>query len=140
MKNKLLRRSVISLIVLTLILAGGAYWITSADGDGRMRDVLTATSASNLDLGISYMTLTPGLASYYDLGTDGGALVTRVIEDGLADQLGIESGEVIVKFNNAPLGGNVPLLGMMRGCHAGHTVVLDIWSEEGYRSVEFKHK
>jgi serine protease Do len=51
-------------------------------------------------LGVSIQTLTPPLAKALKLETQKGALVGDVVPNGPAQQAGIESGDVIVKFND----------------------------------------
>jgi S1-C subfamily serine protease len=49
-------------------------------------------------LGVSGLTVTKEVASYYGLPIDKGALVTRVIPDSPADNAGIVSGDIVLEF------------------------------------------
>ena len=130
--------AIMAVVVLAVPLAGYALLLDNSEEQVPSGSV-TVTTDSNFNLGITYLTITPGVAAHYDLGADSGALVTAVNRGGLADLVGIQAGDIIVSFNGPLLGQEAPLLGMMRGCHAGHTVVLEIWAENANRAVEFAH-
>ena len=50
-------------------------------------------------LGVSIQTLTPELASQFNLKTDEGILVADVMEDGPAEKAGLQRGDVITEFD-----------------------------------------
>lgn len=54
-------------------------------------------------IGIMGVTVTPQVASYYRLGVDYGVLITNVIQGSPAQKSGIDSGDVILGLNNAPI-------------------------------------
>ncbi len=83
-------------------------------------------SSASIDLGVTYLPLTPGLSAYYDLGVDSGALVTEVAIDSPADRAGVRVGDVILSFNGASVEKETSLLGMMRACPTGSNVVLEV--------------
>jgi S1-C subfamily serine protease len=91
------------------------------------------------NLGITYLTITPTLAAYYQLGVESGALVTEVGSNSIADKAEVKVGDVILSFNGARLGEGVPLLGMMRACHPGDRIVMEVLRRNSITSVELVH-
>jgi len=56
-------------------------------------------------LGVSGLTVTREIASYYGLPVDRGALVTEVWPDSPADQAGMEKGDIIIGFGDKAING-----------------------------------
>ena len=54
-------------------------------------------------LGVSAMTVTSGLAQWYGLSSDTGALVTQVAANSPADVAGIRQGDIILKFGTTDI-------------------------------------
>ncbi|MCG8591606.1 MAG: DegQ family serine endoprotease [Proteobacteria bacterium] len=55
-------------------------------------------------LGVVIQGVTPELAEEFELENEDGALVSRVVPDGPADEAGFEAGDVIVEFDGTPIG------------------------------------
>ena len=136
------RNKVVIMVMVVAALATAliSYALVS-DGSGERPQSPSAVSAdkSSVDLGITYLTITPAMAAQYDLGVDSGVLVTKVTRGSLADRAGIRSGDVILSFNGTPLGQKSPLLGMMRGCRTGNTIVVQVWRDHQSTGIEFVH-
>ena len=96
--------------------------------------------STTLNLGITYLPVTPRLAVYYNLGVNSGALVTEVVPNGPADQAGVQVGDVILSFNGARLEEESPLLGMMMACPAGNRIALEVWRDQSPRTIEMVHQ
>ncbi|MBU2609092.1 MAG: PDZ domain-containing protein [Chloroflexi bacterium] len=92
-----------------------------------------------MDLGITYLPISPGVAAYYGLEIESGALITEVVPGSPADGAGIQVGDVILSFNGASLETETPLLGMMMSCPAGNRIALEVWRENTVRSVRLLH-
>ena len=54
-------------------------------------------------LGVIGLSLTDGIARYYDLPVDRGVLVSKVVEDSPADRSGIVAGDIILRLDSAPV-------------------------------------
>ncbi len=108
----------------------------SAEGPPSKPEQETATS---MNLGVTYLPMTPGVSAYYDLGVDSGALVTEVVSGSPADRAGVQVGDVILSFNGAILEEEAPLLGMMMACPAGNRITLEVWREKSRRIIELIH-
>jgi S1-C subfamily serine protease len=87
-----------------------------------------------MNLGISYLPITPALSREHNLGFDSGALVTEVIPGSPADRGGLKVGDVIIKFNGAVIGERVSLLSMMMS--ANKQVTLEFCREKSIQTVE----
>ncbi|OGO44140.1 MAG: hypothetical protein A2137_04635 [Chloroflexi bacterium RBG_16_58_8] len=92
------------------------------------------------DIGITYLPVTPGIADYYRLGVNYGALVTQVVAGSPADLGGVQTGDVILSFNGARIEGQPPLLSMMLACPPGNNVTLGVWRQQQTRTIEFFHR
>ena len=96
-------------------------------------------STLSADLGMTYLLITPRVASYYGLATDHGVLVTEVTKGSLADLSGVQVGDVILSYNGTHLREGTHLFGMMQGCPAGSTIALDIQRANSARTIELFH-
>jgi S1-C subfamily serine protease len=54
-------------------------------------------------LGVIGLSLTDGIARYYNLPVDRGVLVSKVVEDSPADRSGIIAGDIILRLDSAPV-------------------------------------
>jgi len=97
-------------------------------------------STASIDLGLTYLPVTRGLSEYYGLGVDFGVLVTEVAPDSPSGRAGVKVGDVILSFNGVRVGEGVSLLGMIRSCPVGNSVMLEIWRGNSCRIVEIVHK
>ncbi len=123
---------------ILVVLALGLFLFTRESKDQPPLEPSRET-ATSLNLGITYLAVTPRLSAYYDLGVDSGALVTEVIPDSLADRAGVEVGDVILSFNGARVEEEARLLGMMIACPAGNRIALNVWRGKSSRMIEFIH-
>lgn len=123
-------------IVLAVVLLG-FFLFPGQSEDQLSLDPVRGETASP-GMGITYLTVTPGLSEYYHLGVDTGALVTEVVPGSPSDRAGVHVGDVILSFNGAGLE-EAPLLGMMMACPAGSRVTLEVWREKSVRMVELSH-
>lgn len=120
--------------VIVLMVAGpllGLWLATRGNDPHGSGSSQTAASA----FGITYVQLTPHLASYYHVGTDHGALVTDVAPGSAAEQAGIRPGDVIISFAGKQLGPDTPLFGLLEDCALGDTVDLEVWHQNDVRPL-----
>lgn len=96
-------------------------------------------TAAAVNLGFSYLTVTPRLAAYYNLGVDYGTLVTEVVIGSQADRAGIKVGDVIVSFNGTRIKEGVPLLGAIRDCPVGEKITIEVWRGKDVLIEELVH-
>lgn len=93
-----------------------------------------------VDLGVTYVPITSGMAAYYNQGVIAGALVTEVVQGSPADKAGVEVGDIILSFNGTKVEEETPLLGMMRACSADSGISLELQSEMNTRKVEIARR
>lgn len=127
---------IVTAILIVLLL--GLFMFRSESESQAPRERVQET-ATAVNLGITYLPVTPILAAYCGLEVDSGALVTEVIPHSSADKAGVKVGDVILSFNGTRLEEGAPLLGMMRACPAGNRIALEIWRGKSIRIVEFIH-
>lgn len=128
---------VIGVAIVLFAVAGGLY---CARQQGAPSPVESPGTAAPLDLGITYLPITPRLAAMYGLDVDSGALVTQVIPGSPADKVGVKVGDIIISFNSVRIGQEAPLLGMMQVCTQGDRIQLEMQSGDTVRTVEFVHE
>ena len=117
--------------VVTMIVVVAVSLLDQRDG--------ALPNAVTVDMGISYLPVTPGVSDYYGLGVDSGALVTEVAPDSMAARAGVVVGDVILTFNGAEVREESPLLGAMRNCPAGNVIALEVWRGQIRQEVELIH-
>jgi len=93
----------------------------------------------SIDMGVSYLPVTPRVSQYYGLTVDSGALVTEVVPGSMAEKAGLKVGDVIVAFNGTSLGEEAPLLGIIRACPPGNPITLDFWRGTSRQQAELVH-
>ncbi len=130
------RPLIYTLIVLSvgvMVLAGFflVRWQTAESSSASVK-----IDNPTVKLGISYLPVNKAISDYYSLGVDSGALVTEVIQGGLADKAGIKAGDVITSFNGIKLEEGAPLLGAMRSCDMVEGITLEVCYNNCYRSVQ----
>ena len=128
--------AVITVVILIGILLGVLLPWQSKNRSSPEQAQETGTAAN---LGIIYLTVTPGLSAYYNLGVDSGALVTEVVPNSPADKAGVKVGDVIISFNGTRVEQGTSLLGIMRTCLTGDRISLEIWRAKSSQTVEFVH-
>ncbi len=126
----------ITLGVVAVLLA---FFLIPNQSEDRMLPEPASQHRTSLDLGMTYLQVTPQLSAYYDIGVVSGALITEVVSDSPAQRAGIREGDVIISFNGARLKRGAPLLGMVMACPAGHTATLEVWRGNSTVIVELLH-
>jgi len=87
-------------------------------------------------VGIYGVSLTPQVASYYNLRSDKGALVTNVVPGSPAQKAAIESGDIIVAFDGADIAGVEDLKKEIIRRKVGETVRISVVRGAQKRIVE----
>ncbi len=95
--------------------------------------------STGINLGFTYLPVTPRMSVYYNLNVDSGALVTEVVPRSPADMAGVEVGDVILSYNGDRLEEEGPLLGMMMTCPDDHRIVMEVWRGDEVSIVELMH-
>jgi len=72
--------------------------------------------------GVSGLTMTPDIASYYGLPIDVGALISQVVSGSPAERAGIANGDIIVEFDGMKIGSVDDLVAEIRRRKVGEKV------------------
>jgi serine protease Do len=78
-------------------------------------------------LGVEIQPLNPSLAASFDLNNPNGALVAKVEPDSAAAHAGLQSGDVILKYDGEPVHDAGDLSAKVGLASPGDTVKLDVW-------------
>ncbi|MDO8567530.1 MAG: PDZ domain-containing protein [Dehalococcoidales bacterium] len=129
---------VVIITVIVLALTFGVYFVPKPNqsvAPGKPAQQNTAAT----DLGITYLPLTPGVAAYYDLGVDSGALITQIDSKSLAARAGLKVGDVILNYNGSPVEKGTSLLSVVRDCPVGANIVMEVSRGKISQTVSFIH-
>jgi serine protease Do len=80
--------------------------------------------------------ITKELAESFGLSKPMGALVNSVEKGGPADKAGIESGDVILRFDGKSVGSSEDLPRMVGGTRPGSKVAVQLWRNKSAREVQ----
>ena len=133
------RVAVMGVIAVFLLVIVSAFFLLPRQPEETLEPEPAQETSAAINLGFTYLPITPRMSAYYDLGVDAGALVTEVTPNSPADIAGVEVGDVILSYNGDSLEEEVPLLGMMMACPADHRIVLEVWRGENVSIVELIH-
>ena len=88
------------------------------------KQLMAGNKAEHAYMGVSMMTLSSEVVSYYNLDTEltSGVYVSSVVDDEAADEAGIEEGDVIVSFNGEKVLTADSVIIAVRSCDIGETV------------------
>ena len=81
-------------------------------------------------LGVGLYSVTEGIAAYYGLAVDQGALITEVVANSPADKAGLEQGDVIVSFDDKEITNIDDLIQTIRANQIGQQVKITFWRGE----------
>ena len=132
-------RIITFVITLGLVAVLLGFFLIPNQSEDRMLPEPASQHRTSIDLGMTYLQVTPQMSAYYDIGVVSGALVTEVVPDSPAERAGIREGDVIISFNGARLEKGAPLLGMMMACPAGHTATLEVRRGNDTMTVKLPH-
>lgn len=130
----------------TAIVGRSAYASTVAEGLGFAipSNTVKAVAQQLIDkgyverpyLGIEYVTITPRLASAYDLPADHGVYVRRVVSSSPAAAASLQEGDIITTINDQTIDEDNPLNNILWRFHVGEEVTLTIFRQGEELSVD----
>jgi hypothetical protein len=116
------------LLALGLVVALGAGAIVFQAGAKDARTSNSASTNRNGFLGVNLQDLTKGLRDSYDYeGT--GALVSSVVRGSPADEVGIEEGDIVTKFNDLAVNNADQLTARVRAMNPGALASVWVWRD-----------
>jgi serine protease Do len=86
--------------VTAVEVSGVGFAISSNTAKIVVQELIEKGYVARPYLGITIMTVTPTIAQNYDLATNEGALITRVVAGSPADEAGLLPGDVIIRFGD----------------------------------------
>ena len=85
--------------VTAVEVSGVGFAVSSNTAKAVVQEIIEKGYVSRPYLGITIMTVTPSIARSYDLATNEGALITRLVTGSPADEAGLSPGDVIIRFD-----------------------------------------
>ena len=85
--------------VTAVEVSGVGFAVSSNTAKTVVQEIIEKGYVSRPYLGITIMTVTPSIARSYDLATNEGALITRLVTGSPADEAGLSPGDVIIRFD-----------------------------------------
>ncbi len=132
-------RSIVLVISLAVIVVAVSGVLAFRWQFARSAAQQPARNSTALNMGITYLSVTPAVAAYYGVGMDHGALVTAVFPDSPASLAGIKVGDMIESFNGVEIKDGGTLLGLILSCPRGNQVTVEIWRGNCSSLVQFSH-
>lgn len=86
-------------------------------------------------LGVVIQEMTKELAESLGLSKPAGAIVSAVEKGGPAEKAGIEAGDVILRFDNKPIGASADLPRIVATTPPGSKVAVQLWRKGGMREI-----
>ena len=133
-RKKVVLGCVVAIVSTWLVL--GIVVLPRQSPDLSAPEPVVETDAT-IDLGITYLRVTPMLSDYYDLGVDSGVLVTEVTPGSPMDLASVQAGDVILSYNGTEVGESVSLLGIMRTCRPDDSISLEVCRDKDCSIIEF---
>jgi S1-C subfamily serine protease len=103
-----------------------------------VQQIVDTGSVTRPYLGVSYQSVTPRLASAYELNAKEGALITRVGPNSPARQAGLKQGDVITKVNDQPVSEQKGLAQILNQFKPNDEVRLTIMREGSEQTLSVK--
>ena len=88
--------------------------------------ILASGHVTRAHLGVTIQDVTQGLADSFGLKKVEGALISNVEPGGPAAKAGLESGDVILKFNGEPISSSTQLPVQVSGTKPGSVIILEV--------------
>jgi len=85
--------------VTAVEVSGVGFAVSSNTAKAVVQEIIEKGYVSRPYLGITIMTVTPSIARSYDLATNEGALITRLVTGSPAGEAGLSPGDVIIRFD-----------------------------------------
>jgi serine protease Do len=102
----------------------------------KVKDQIVATGrAQHARLGVSVQPVNQALAESFGLPRAEGALVAAVVPGSAAEKAGVESGDVVLKFNDKAIDGGAELAAMVGQSAPGDKARLQIWRKGAQREI-----
>ena len=121
-RKKVVIVSIVVAVSISLVL--GLVVLPRQSTDSPAPEPTSETDVA-VDLGITYLRVTPAISDYYDLGIDYGILVTEVTRDSPMDEASVQVGDVIYSYNGIKLDELDSPLRLMRTCRSGDKISLE---------------
>ncbi len=122
-------------VEIKIIRDGKEKILTAKLDELRTTQERETASTSGKDLGFSYTTLTPRLASRYGFRTQEGVVIADVRDYSEADRKGLQPGDIIIEANGKAVRDENELRDIINRLDAGETLMLRIRRERD--SLEF---
>ena len=87
-------------------------------------------------LGIYIQEVDQDLADSFGIGTSGGILISRIIEDSAAEAAGLQEGDILMEIDGRPVGKVSAFRNRVSSTPPGTAVQLKIFRDGAYRTVE----
>lgn len=115
---------------------GIAFAIPASTVEAIIEDLKDDGAVTRGFLGVSIQDVSKDIADSVGLPTARGALVTQPSEDGPAGKAGIESGDVIVEIDGAPIDNALDLSRTIARKSPGETVAVTVWRDGRSQQID----
>ncbi len=116
-------------------VSGVGFAISSDSAKPVVDELITKGYVSRPYLGASLVTVTSAIANYYGLGTDTGAFVSRIAQNGPAAKAGLKAGDVITAVDGKELTTADDVIKAIRSRSIGDTIQVKFYRGSDLQSA-----
>lgn len=94
----------------------------------------------NFQIGMSIQSIDPGIASYYNLKSDKGVIITKVVSGSPADKAGLKTGDIITEIDGYKINNEKTVFGVFQEFRTGQQISLNILRDNSPLTVKMTLK
>jgi serine protease Do len=116
-------------------VSGVGFAISSDSAKPVVDELITKGYVTRPYLGASLVTVTSAIANYYHLGTDTGALISQVVQNGPAAKAGLKAGDVIATVDGKTIRTSDDAIKAIRNRSIGDTIQVTFYRGDNLQSA-----
>ena len=94
----------------------------------------------DFQIGLSIQTIDEGIANYYDLKSDKGVIITKVVSKSPADDAGLKAGDIITQIDNYKINNDQTLFGVFQEFRTGQEISIKVLRDNSELTYKMKLK
>ena len=114
---------------------GMGYAISIDSASPIIQDLIGGVSVAHPWLGVWLYTVTPSIATQYELSVDEGALITEVFPDSPAEAAGLKERDVIIQLQGEDIDSAEAVSRVILGCEVGQEIQIKVVRGETIKTV-----
>jgi serine protease Do len=116
-------------------VSGVGFAISSDSARPVVDELITKGYVSRPYMGVSLVTVTSAIANYYGLGTDTGAFISKITQNGPAAKAGLKAGDVITAIDGKAISTSDDAIKAIRSRSIGNTIEVEFYRGNDLQSA-----